>query len=219
MSENTNESVVNEDVNVVRASDEPAVATETTGGESVPTSEDPVSDPVAEAKQELSKMREQLLRVAADFDNYRKRSRREIEDAAKRAKQDVLKDLLPVFDNMERAVSHGTAASDADPVVKGVRMVMKQFADTTERLGVVRVKSVGEVFDPAVHEAIQQVETSEQAAGTIVTELLPGYLFGEQLLRAAMVVVAKAPAVAVVEAKQEAKDGPDTQESAADLGE
>jgi len=150
-------------------------------------------DPLEQAREENKKLREQMLRLAADFDNFRKRSRRENEDGARRAKIDVLRELLPVFDNMERAVAHAEQATDAKAVATGVQMVVKQFQDTVGKLGVERVKSVGEPFDPTVHEAIQQIETADQVPGTVVAELLPGYLWGERLLRASMVVVAKAP--------------------------
>jgi molecular chaperone GrpE len=150
-------------------------------------------DPLEQAREENKKLREQVLRLAADFDNFRKRARRENEDGARRAKIDMLRELLPVFDNMERAVAHAEQATDAKAVATGVQMVIKQFQDTVGKLGVERVKSVGEAFDPNVHEAIQQIETADQVAGTVVAEMLPGYLWGDRLLRASMVVVAKAP--------------------------
>ncbi|PIE06049.1 MAG: nucleotide exchange factor GrpE [Sorangium cellulosum] len=150
-------------------------------------------DPLEKAQEENKKIREQMLRLAADFDNYRKRSRKENEDAARRAKMDVLRELLPVFDNMERAVAHAEQAKDVAAVATGVQMVVKQFQDTIGGLGVQRVKSLGQPFDPNVHEAIQQLETAEQDPGTVVAEMLPGYVLGERLLRAAMVVVAKSP--------------------------
>jgi molecular chaperone GrpE len=152
-------------------------------------------DPLALAREENKKVREQLLRLAADFDNFRKRARRENEDAIRRAKMDVLRDLLPVFDNMERAGAHAEQAADLRAVATGVSMVVRQFEDTIGKLGVERVKSVGEVFDPNVHEAIQLLETAEQTPGTVMAEVLGGYRWGDRLLRAAMVVVAKAPAV------------------------
>ena len=105
-----------------------------------------------------------------------------------------MRDLLPVFDNLERAVTSITPTSDVKSVVDGIRMVLKLFEDSAERAGLVRVKSVGERFDPAQHEAIQQLETAEQPPGTIVREVVAGYRFGERLVRPAMVVVARKPA-------------------------
>jgi molecular chaperone GrpE len=154
---------------------------------------DIAADPVQAVTAERDQMREQLLRTAADFDNYRKRTRREVEDAKQRGKDDAIKDILPVFYNLERAVAAADSAQTIASVVEGVKMVLKLFEDTCERMGLTRVKTVGERFDPAVHEAIQQVETDTQPPGTILTEIVPGYLFGQRLLRAAMVVVARKP--------------------------
>jgi molecular chaperone GrpE len=149
------------------------------------------ADPVAEARAEVGRIRDQLLRTAADYDNFRKRTRRELEDAQKRGREELLRELLPVFDNLERAVVHAGQASDAKAVADGVGMVLKQFADTLGKVGIKRVPTVGSPFDPTQHEAIQQLETDEHPAGTIVAEVQPGYAMGDRLVRAAMVVVAK----------------------------
>ena len=151
----------------------------------------PPPDPVEQAKAETARIRDQLLRTAADYDNFRKRTRRELDDAQKRGREELLRELLPVFDNLERAVVHAGQASDAKAVADGVGMVLKQFGDTLARIGIKRVPTVGAPFDPMVHEAIQQLETDEHPPGTIVAEVQPGYIVGDKLLRAAMVVVAK----------------------------
>lgn len=154
---------------------------------------DAAEQAVQEARAEAARFREQMLRVAADFDNFRKRSRKENEDGARRAREDLLRDLLPVFDNLERAVTHAEQATDVKAVADGVKIVLKQFRDTVGRFGVQRLDTERAVFDPTVHEAIQQVVTADQPAGTIVAEVQPGYVWGDRLVRAAMVVVAKAP--------------------------
>ena len=153
--------------------------------------EEPKPDPVAEAKADAAKLKDQLLRTLADFDNYRKRSRRDADDAHKKGTEELLKALLPVFDNLERAVAHAEQTSDAKAIADGVRLVLKQFVDTLERVGIQRVGGVGKAFDPLVHEAIQQIETDEHPAGTVVAEVQAGYSFNERLIRAAMVVVAR----------------------------
>lgn len=152
------------------------------------------TDRVQELESELARVREQLLRTAADFDNFRKRSRREIEDAYLRGREELLRDLLPVFDNLERALAHADQATDVKAVAEGVRMVLKFFYDTLSKTGVQRIETVGKPFDPTVHDAFQQVETSEHPPGTVVTELQAGYAMGDRLIRAAMVAVAKPPA-------------------------
>lgn len=148
------------------------------------------ADPLEQAKADAQRFREQLLRTAADFDNFRKRTRRELEDAQRRGKETAVRDLLPVFDNLERAAGSAEGAQDAKAVADGLRIVLKQFVDTLEKMGIKRIPTVGKPFDPSVHEAIQHVE-SDEPAGVIVTEVQPGYAIGDYLLRAAMVVVSK----------------------------
>jgi molecular chaperone GrpE len=144
-------------------------------------------------RAEVARLKDQLLRLAADFDNFRKRSRREISDAERMAREELLRELLPVFDNLDRASQHAGAATDVQSLVDGIAMVSRQFVDTLGRLGVERVAAVGTAFDPAVHEAVQQMETADQPPGMVCAEVLAGYRFGERLIRPAMVVVAKAP--------------------------
>lgn len=139
------------------------------------------------------KLKEQLLRTAADFDNFRKRARRDVEDATKRSREQTLLEILPLVDNLERAVQASETAEDVAAVVDGVRMVLRSFNDIADRLGLERVDAVGERFDPNLHDAVQQVETDEHPAGSIVAEVMSGYRVGDKLLRAAMVVVARPP--------------------------
>jgi molecular chaperone GrpE len=148
-------------------------------------------DKLGEVQAEAARMREQLLRTAADFDNFRKRSRREVEEAQRRGRESILKDLLPVFDNLERAATHAESAPDVKSVAEGVRIVTKQFVDTLERMGIKRIAAVGKPFDPSVHEAIQQLDSTEHPAGVVIAEVQPGYMLGDYLIRAAMVVVSK----------------------------
>ncbi|APR83133.1 Heat shock protein GrpE [Minicystis rosea] len=146
---------------------------------------------LADAQAETAKLRDQLLRTAADFDNFRKRARREEADAGKRGREGLLKDLLPVFDNLERAVQHADGAQDVKAVADGLRMVLKQFVDTLDRSGIKRVPAVGQPFDPTKHEAIQHLESAQYPAGVVMAEVQPGYAIGDSLVRAALVVVSK----------------------------
>ena len=145
------------------------------------------------AHAERDRMREQLLRIAADFDNFRKRSRKEVEEVRRRAIEDTLREVLPIVDNLERAASAMGSATEVAAVADGVHMVLRGFEDIANRLGLKRVPGVGNQFDPTCHDAMQQEETDEHAPGTIVSEIVPGYYLGERLLRPAMVVVAKPP--------------------------
>ena len=176
-----------------KGSDAPPAANDT----AEPKSDSPetkAEENKADPAAEMARLRDQLLRTAADFDNFRKRARREQEDAQKRGQQQVLKDLLPVFDNLERAAQHADTAGDAKAVADGVRIVLKQFETTLERMGIKRVPTVGVAFDPALHEAIQHVESPDQPAGVVLFEVQAGYTIGDTLLRAAMVVVSKGSA-------------------------
>ena len=150
------------------------------------------ADPLTLARAEASKFKEQALRALADFDNFRKRSRKEVDDAKRQAREEFLRDFLPVFDNVERAIQSAERATEVKSVVDGLQMILRQLTDTLSRGGIQRAPGVGHPFDPQVHEAIQQVETDEHAPGTVIAEVQPGYIQGERLVRAAMVVVAKA---------------------------
>jgi molecular chaperone GrpE len=149
---------------------------------------------IAALQEERDRLKDQLLRSAADLDNYRKRARRDVEEAARKGCEDALREILPVIDNLERAVASAASATDVKAVAEGVDMVLRYFQDTGSKLGLERVEAVGQRFDPNLHEAIQQEETADQPPGTVLRELAAGYRLAGRLLRPAMVVVARPPA-------------------------
>ena len=153
-----------------------------------------VEDPSAPIREERDRLKDQLLRTAADYDNFRKRTKKDLDDADRRGREETVRELLPVFDNLERAVQASTGTSDVSSIVEGLKMVMKLFEDHVGRLGITRFQTVGQRFDPAIHDAIQQKETDEHPPGTVIAEIVPGYRLGERLVRPAMVVVARKPA-------------------------
>jgi molecular chaperone GrpE len=138
---------------------------------------------------------DRYLRAAADLENLRKRQKREIDDAKLESKGRVLKEMLPVVDNLERAIEHATAQAGTNPIVEGVQLVLRQFLTAFERLEVTPIEAAGQPFDPNLHEAISQ-QDSDQPPGTVVQVLQRGYKSGDRLLRPALVVVAKAKAAA-----------------------
>jgi molecular chaperone GrpE len=138
---------------------------------------------------------DRYLRAAADLENLRKRQKREIDDAKLESKGRVLKEMLPVVDNLERAIEHATAQAGTNPIVEGVQLVLRQFLTAFERLEVTPVEAAGQPFDPNLHEAISQMD-SDAPPGTVVQVLQRGYKSGDRLLRPALVVVAKAKAAA-----------------------
>jgi molecular chaperone GrpE len=151
-------------------------------------------DKIAALEKDKKDLNDRLLRTAADFDNFRKRTRKDMDEARAKTREEVLKELLPVLDNLERALaaSESTAAGGAQGIVDGVKLVLRQAESALERFEVKAFSSVGEAFDPARHEAIAQVD-SDKPAGTVVGEMQRGYMMGARLLRAALVAVARAP--------------------------
>lgn len=153
--------------------------------------------------QEQSKQHEeQLLRVRAELENFKRRMQREKADALRYANEPLLRDLLPVVDNLERALaatatvrerSNGQSGNAFEALVAGVEMVLASFKDVLGRSGVRRIEASGAAFDPARHEALAHVESPEHASGTVVQECVPGYTLHDRLLRAAQVTVAKTP--------------------------
>lgn len=154
-----------------------------------------VEEKLQAVDKERKDLYDRLLRTAADFDNFRKRSRKDMEEARIKAREEVLREILPVIDNLERAVAAAleSSAGSATGVVEGVKLVLRQFQNALERFDVKGFTSIGEPFDPTRHEAIAQVETAEAPPGTVFTEMQKGYVIGQRLLRPALVSVAKAP--------------------------
>jgi molecular chaperone GrpE len=138
----------------------------------------------------LKETHERLLRTAAEFDNFKKRATKEKEDAQKFGTERLLKDFLPVMDNLERALDHAEQ-SNLSQVVEGVKLVQKLFESTLAKHGVIGFSAVGKAFDPTVHEALMNQE-SDAPVGTVVSEMAKGYKLHERLVRPAAVVVAKA---------------------------
>lgn len=178
------------DTPIPQAPPESADAAPPTSGDAAAT------DPLDAARADAAKLKDQLLRTAAELDNTRKRARKEVEDARKAGREELLKELLPVFDNVDRAMTSARSATEVKPVAEGLAMIGKQFESTLARLGLAKVESVGTAFDPQIHEAIQQIETDDHPAGTVVAEVQSGWKNGDRLVRAAMVVVAKPRAAA-----------------------
>lgn len=142
-------------------------------------------------KKELDHVRDIYLRKLAEFDNFRKRVEREREDNRLAGVEEIIRDLLPVLDNFDRALEH--AEDDSGAFFQGIEMIAKQLWDTLERRGVVELNPVGQQFDPELHEAVQRVEDGEHPPGTVAWVMLKGYKMGDRLLRPAMVGVAVDP--------------------------
>jgi len=150
---------------------------------------------IAELEGRVKDSHDKYIRSVAELDNVRKRARKDMDEARVDAQSRVLREMLPVIDNLERAVAHAAQSGDgASGVLEGIRLVLRQFAQALERCNVHAVAAKGLPFDPSQHEAVSQIETADAPAGSVVEVMQTGYRIGERLLRPALVVVAKAPA-------------------------
>lgn len=147
-----------------------------------------LADRVAQLEAELEEMRQSLLRVHADFDNYRKRTRQEMDDLRKFAARALLAELLPVADNFDRALA-AFVTGNVDDIRAGVEMVRRQLAAVLEKHGVTPMECVGQAFDPTRHEAVMQEPADGREAGVVVEELQKGYMLHDKVLRPALVKV------------------------------
>jgi molecular chaperone GrpE len=144
---------------------------------------------VEKLEKTLTEEKDRLLRLMAEFENWKKRAKKDVEEAGARGQESLLRELIGVLDNLERALGH---AQKDNPLTVGVQMVEKQFLSALEKFGVTRFSAVGKPFDPAQHDAISHIETEDHPAGTVAQEFAKGYQMGARLLRPAMVAVAKA---------------------------
>lgn len=147
---------------------------------------------LAQTQKEAKNLHEKWIRAAADLENYRKRATRERDDIVKFGNERLLNEFLPVLDDLERTVESVAGAGDdasVESLLEGVRMVVKKFLGNLEKHGVTSFDSAGQPFDPAQHEAVQQLHSDDAPAGTVAEELRRGFLLNGRLLRPAMVAV------------------------------
>jgi molecular chaperone GrpE len=162
----------------------------------------------ADSDSELAKLREQskireqeakdnydrFVRQVAELENFRKRTTREKEEAIRYANESLIRDLLPVIDNLERAISHAKGGGNGQPLVEGVALVLKGLSDVLNKHGVEQVAAAGRRFDPARHEAMAQVQSDVHEPNTVIEEHHKGYMLKDRLLRPALVTVAASAA-------------------------
>jgi molecular chaperone GrpE len=178
------------------------------GDQTTAEAENELSGSISESQlTELTKLREQLeakeketkeyhdryLRQVAELENFKKRINREKDESIRFANEALVKDLLPVVDNLERAAAHAKGGGNGRPLVEGVEMVLRGLFDVLAKHGVVQISAIGQPFDPERHEAMAQVESATYQPNTVVEEYHKGYLLRDRLLRPSLVSVAKAP--------------------------
>jgi molecular chaperone GrpE len=162
--------------------------------EAVPSGEtselDEVRQSLAAKSEEAKTFQEKYLRLAAEFENYKKLAQKQKQDYSQFANESLLKELLPVVDNLERALKCVQDGHAADGLVQGVELTLKQFTETLARFGVKPIVSLGASFDPSRHQAVARQESPTAAENTVIEEYQKGYQLHDRILRAAMVVVA-----------------------------
>lgn len=195
---------MNEDKKEVeQVEEEPAVQEEAPAAPSAPEAEskpekkekrkdrrkdaDKASEKAAELENQLAAANDKYLRICAEYDNFRRRSQREKDALYGDIKADTIQKFLPVYDNLERALKQGT---EDEAYRKGVEMIMTQFDSTLEKLGVTVIESLGQTFDPALHNAVMHVDDEEKGENEIVEVFQQGFKLGDKVIRFAMVKVA-----------------------------
>jgi molecular chaperone GrpE len=148
---------------------------------------------VEDLRRQLAEKQDRLLRALAEVDNVKRRTQREREDYVRYANEGLVRDLLPIIDNFDRALEAARATQEAAKVVDGVALIQRELLKVLERVGVTRYSAVGERFDPNRHEATGRVVSAHQPPDTVVAELGAGYMLNGRVLRPAQVLVAAAP--------------------------
>lgn len=156
-----------------------------------PASVDELRAALGAARDEARQNLDRWVRERADLENLKRRTAKERADAVRYGTEALIRELLPVVDNLERAVQHAPDTPEARPVVEGVALVLKTFHDVLERHGVTRVEARGARFDPNHHEAVAHVESAEHEPNAVVEEHQRGYRLHDRLLRPALVTVSK----------------------------
>jgi molecular chaperone GrpE len=149
---------------------------------------------LAEKESQRQELYDRLLRTMAEFDNYKKRVAKDKEDLTRYGNEKLVRELLPVIDNFERALEQAKNSPDQNALQEGVSMILRQLVTLLEKFGVKGFSSVGQPFDPNRHEAMTHQESAEHEENTVIAEFQKGYNLHDRLLRAAMVAVSKQPA-------------------------
>jgi|AMWB02.1.fsa_nt_gi molecular chaperone GrpE len=187
-----------QDPDMTLSVDENANLASVPNGETAPesTPADDMNKRLEEAEESARDNYDRLLRISAEFDNYKKRTVREMQDVVKFATEKLARDLLTVVDNLERAIeSAGSGRSEEDPLVQGVALTLSEIMKILEKQQVKPIESIGKPFDPALHQAMMTEVAADAPPNTVVRELLKGYTIHDRLLRPAMVSVSTAASV------------------------
>ena len=168
-----------------------------------------------DVKNELTEQKDKFVRLQAETDNFRKRLSREKEEFSQYANERLFKELLPIFDNFERALED--PSSDIKSFKEGLEMILKQFSSFLEKEKVEPIEAIGKKFDPMIHEVLTSEESSENEENTIISQFIKGYTINNRVIRPSQVVISKKPSVELEEVLTEKSDeSPDKKESPTD---
>ncbi len=148
-----------------------------------------------EKDKEAKDYYDRYLRLSAEMENFKRRAEKEKSEIYKFANENILKELIPVLDNLERALNHGQETENTQALLLGVEMTYKAFWTVLEKYGLTRVEALGEEFDPNLHEAVMVQEDAERPPGVVISQMQKGYRLHNRLIRPAMVVVSKKPEI------------------------
>jgi molecular chaperone GrpE len=159
--------------------------------EELPNDTEELKNLLAQKTKEAQENYDRFVRLAAELENIKKRQEREVAELRQFANENLLKELVPVLDNLERALEHGRQSEAPEALMEGLDLVNQDFLKVLGRFGVTPINSVGERFDPAYHHAVMEEEAPEVEDQTVLKELQKGYMLANRLLRPAMVVVSR----------------------------
>ncbi len=146
---------------------------------------------IQKLRKEVDELKDKYLRQIAEFENFRKRKEREVEEFWRKANADLIRKLLPILDDIERSLESARRDQNFEALVEGIEMIYKTFLKVLEAEGVTQISAVGQEFNPEYHEALMQVEKDDVPPNTVVEEHQKGYLLGDKILRPAKVIVSK----------------------------
>ncbi len=168
------------------------IENQTEENKDIETQEEETETVDTKLQEKYDQLNQQYVRLAADFDNYRKRQEQERENLIKFGTENALKNLLEILDNFERGQKTLEGVDDCEKVKESFNLVHKQVCETLSKLGLEEIKAIGEEFDPNFHEAVMRTPTTEHPEHTVITELQKGYKLGDKVLRPTLVNVATA---------------------------
>ena len=162
----------------------------------------------------IADLNDKLLRLHADFDNYRKRMAREANETRERSKIAVITEFLPVYDFYNMAMKHAATSDDVNAIKQGMQMILNEFKRALDSFSIKEIPTEGKPFDPRFHEAAKTEANENVPEGTIIAQWKPGYMMGERLIRPAMVVVSSGPAKPVQVQEEKSEEKPDGEKPA-----